>query len=81
VLFFKVIKIPRRLTLETYFDKSISVSGSKNAGGWGLSPQLPEAYGGSKAEPPGAAAILHLFCKNYTFLGIFWPKFLLKNSF
>jgi len=47
--------------IETYFDKSISVSGSNNAGVWGRSPQTPEANGDSEAEPPGASAILQTF--------------------
>jgi len=48
------------LALKTHFDKSISVSGSNNAGVWGRSSQLPDANGGSGAEPPDAAAILQL---------------------
>jgi len=50
-------------------------------GVWGRSLQQPKANGGSGAEPPDAAAILQPFSKKYAFLGIFWPKFLLKNSF
>jgi len=42
VLFFKVIKYCS-FTRKTYFDKSILVTGSNNAGGWGRSHQLPEA--------------------------------------
>jgi len=63
VLFFKVF----RFTIETHLDKSISVSGSNNAGVWGRSPQPLEAKGGSGAEPPGAAAILQSFLKNTHF--------------
>jgi len=43
--------------------------------------QPPEARG-SAADPPGTATILQpFFSKKYSLLGIFWPKFLLKNSF
>jgi len=45
-------------TIETHFDKSISVSGSNNAGVWERSPQQPEANWGTVADPQGAAAIL-----------------------
>jgi len=64
--------------LETYFGKSISVNGSNNAGIWGWSLlQPPEANGGSGA----LRQFYSLFSKKYALLGIFCPKFLLKNSF
>jgi len=70
------------LTLETYFfDKSISVIVSNNAEVYRRSPLLPETNGDSGAEPSGAAEILQPCFQKYAFLGIFWPKFLLKNSF
>jgi len=50
----------------------------------GLEANSPAAVSqwGSGAEPPGAVAILlFFFSKKYAYLGIFWPKFLLKNSF
>jgi len=60
----------------------MSVSGSINEGVWGLRPQPPKANEGLGAKPPGAAAILQpFFLKKYVFLGIFWPKFLLKPRF
>jgi len=55
------------LILETHFDKSISVSGSNNAGVWGRNFQPPEANGSLGVELPGAAAILQPFFKNTHF--------------
>jgi len=57
------------------------VSGSDNAGVWEQSSQPPEANVGLEAKPLRTVAILQPFSKKYAFLGIFWPKFLQKNSF
>jgi len=44
----------------------------------------PPAAGGKRgfgSEAPHAVAIILLFSKQHTFLGIFWPKFMRKNTF
>jgi len=64
------------LTLETHFDKlyqyvEVTMLGAESpaAGGqWGFE-------GGT----PGCCSDFTAFPKKYLFLGIFWPKFLLKN--
>jgi len=52
-------------------------------GQWGFGGGFPAAdgqwrFGGGS---PDAVAILRSISKKYTFLGIFWSKFLLKNAF
>jgi len=48
---------------------------------WGQSFQLLEANGGSGQSPWALWQFYSFFSKKYAFFGIFWPKFLLKNSF
>jgi len=44
-------------------------------------PQPPEANEGLEAEASDAAAIFTALFLKYTFLGIFWPIYLLKSAF
>jgi len=77
LLFLEVIKY---VNAKNAFDKVVTVSLSNNARVWGLSPQLPEANGGSEADPP-TPGYFNSFFQKYAFLSIFWSKFLLKNAF
>jgi len=67
--------------LETHFDKSISISGSNNAGVWAEESPVAGGQWGFGDTTSDALAIYSFFPKKYAFLGIFWPKFLLKNAF
>jgi len=67
------------LTLETHFDKSISISGSNNAGSGGEVPSHRMPTGVRSRSPWALRHFTTLFLNN-TFLGIFWHKFQLKYS-
>jgi len=68
-------------TPETGGDQAILVGGNNNTGVWGQSPQLPEANGGSGAEPPTLRRFYSFLYKKYAFFVIFWSIFLLKMRF
>jgi len=59
-------------TLQYYISRR-----EKQRGVWGRQP--PEVNGGLGTEP--VAIMLLFFSKKYTFLGIFWSKFIRKNAF
>jgi len=51
------------LALETNSIRVVIAGGNNNAGGWGRSPQPPEANGGSEAESPTLKRFLQFFPK------------------
>jgi len=63
-------------------DKAISVGGRNYVEVWGRSPhQPPEVNGGSGAELSTLWRLYGFFSNTHTFLGIFWSKFMRKNTF